>query len=1071
MLRDLPPCVALSAILLSCSLPLAAFPDDGGLARAIVEISGQRRGLCAMIGRQGDLAIELARAGELLVHVRDPRPEAVNDLRARAGDAGFDIDRVCVERGPLARIPFTDNLVDLVVITELSALRHLSLDEALRALRPGGRVLVFGSGSKDADLVRDIIGKWIDTATARVPGSRRPHSTGAWWIVEKPRPEGTDDWSHWEKGPDNNPVSTDRHIKAPYMTQFLAGPMYIGMPSVTTIAGGRSFLAIGHIAHHRREWHTLNKLIARNAYNGTVLWERDLPEGYLVHRSAFIATKDVFYMIGGDRCLQVDARTGEERGSIRLPGVDGEWKWMAMKDGILYVLAGDRDPGTQTMKGDRSFGGWSWGDLSKGYYARPRVPFGFGKTLAAYDLATRKVLWKHGEERPIDSRCMSITGEKIFIYCPEAHLRGLSTRTGNVLWTNSDPGMLGLIEQPGKKLTSTPGFRTACMSVATPDALIIQGQTRNNVIAVSTEDGYLLWKKKKVTNNPNAIFVDDTVILGVGERGEHVALQPKSGEVAQRLGFVKRACTRLTASTDSFFVRGEGTLRFDRATREFTVDGAIRPACNDGAMPANGLLYLGPWQCDCNLSLIGHMARCSAGDFRFDGLATDEERLVTLASDGEPVADLTIGANDWPTYRGDNRRSASSGSSVAAAPNVAWTYRPVRPSTPTEATTAGGLVFTSGDDGKVRAISLETGKLEWEFATGGPIKYPPTIHDGRAYVGSADGRVYALEAATGRGLWEFRAAPIDRHLLVYGNVSSTWPVNSGVLVDDGIAYFAAGIIDHDGTHVYAVDAHTGKLRWQNNGSGHLDASIRKGVSVQGNLSLTGNRLLLAGGNQVSPASYAIEDGACVSAAPRGGQPSANGGKFVGVFSDDTVFQGGRILHSSPRNVSTKGSFLALCGNRVNTLVQGGIPPAWNADSLVLVNFKHGKITCVDAKKAAARIDQGRGKVPDGRRRWIFNLSNAFERDASILWQSDLGESEKFEALALAVTPDQVVAVVRFQQQFRAQPEWQVVALDARSGNRIFRRTLQDEPLPGGLLIGPGGDVVVTFLEGGLTCLR
>ena len=99
-------------------------------------------------------------------------------------------------------------------------------------------------------------------------------------------------------------------------------------------------------------------------------------------------------------------------------------------------------------------------------------------------------------------------------------------------------------------------------------------------------------------------------------------------------------------------------------------------------------------------------------------------------------------------------------------------------------------------------------------------------------------------------------------------------------------------------------------------------------------------------------------------------------------SDDTVFQGGRILHSSPRNVSTKGSFIALCGNRVNTLVQGGIPPAWNAGSLVLVNFKHGKITCVDAKKAAARIDQGRGKVPDGRRRWIFNLSNA----AEVTWQ-------------------------------------------------------------------------------------
>jgi hypothetical protein len=76
------------------------------------------------------------------------------------------------------------------------------------------------------------------------------------------------------------------------------------------------------------------------------------------------------------------------------------------------------------------------------------------------------------------------------------------------------------------------------------------------------------------------------------------------------LGFMKRACTRLTACSDSFFVRGEGTLRYDRDAKKIMIDGAARPACNDGALPANGLLYIGPWQCDCNLSLIGRVAKC-----------------------------------------------------------------------------------------------------------------------------------------------------------------------------------------------------------------------------------------------------------------------------------------------------------------------------------------------------------------------------------------------------------------------------------------------------------------------------
>jgi hypothetical protein len=38
------------------------------------------------------------------------------------------------------------------------------------------------------------------------------------------------------------------------------------------------------------------------------------------------------------------------------------------------------------------------------------------------------------------------------------------------------------------------------------------------------------------------------------------------------------------------------------------IDGAARPACLEGAIPANGLLYVGPWACDCNLSLIGAIA-------------------------------------------------------------------------------------------------------------------------------------------------------------------------------------------------------------------------------------------------------------------------------------------------------------------------------------------------------------------------------------------------------------------------------------------------------------------------------
>ena len=124
-----------------------------------------------------------------------------------------------------------------------------------------------------------------------------------------------------------------------------------------------------------------------------------------------------------------------------------------------------------------------------------------------------------------------------------------------------------------------------------------------------------------------------------------------------------------------------------------------------------------------------------------------------------------------------------------------WEYQPQAPNRPPAPTAAGGLVCFGGDDGKVRALDGATGKLAWSFPTAGPILQPPTIHAGRAYVGSGDGCVYALEAKTGRLLWRFRVAPVDRRIMVYGALCSTWPVNSGVLVADGVAYAAAGIID------------------------------------------------------------------------------------------------------------------------------------------------------------------------------------------------------------------------------------------------------------------------------------
>jgi outer membrane protein assembly factor BamB len=1046
------------------------------LAEKLIDVVGVDRGLCAVLGGDRGLAVHIVQCSNLLVHVREPESSVVIAQRRLAEEAGIGINRLVVEQGGLEKLPYANNMIDVIMATRINGdmIARLSVSEVLRVLRPEGTAVIGIAGGTGTQKLR----QWAQAGSVKeLKVWKDDH--GTWLRLSKPRMEGVDEWTHWEHHPDNNPVSTDKVIKAPYMTQFLAEPFYIGMPAITTAAGGRTFLATGHIAHHLREWNMVNKLIARNGYNGTMLWQRDLPDGYLSHRSAFVATKDIFYMIDGDSCIMLDARTGKEKGRIRIPGLEGDWKWMAMKDGVLFAMAGEKGGAAKIIKGERNFGGWSWADLSEGYYQKPRVPWGFGNRLAALRLDDKNLLWQHKEDSLIDSRGLTMRDEKLFLYCPGNHLRSLNSKTAEVLWTNRDSEVLRLIEQPGRGLVSTPGFRSVCMAVATPEALIIQGQTRMNVIAVSTETGKLLWQKKKISNNPNIIFLDGHVVLGVGRGSSHVTVDPVSGSVIENLNFRKVSCARLTASPDSLFVRGEGTLRFDRASKRIFVDGAVRPACNDGVIPANGILYIGPWACDCNLSLIGAMAKCSAGDFKFDHVATEVERLQLGQGDLQKVASLEVTKADWPTYRANNRRMASTAARLAR-PDTAdrssdarsWVYVPKQPHVPTAPTSAGRLVFVAGQDGKIRALDARNGQIRWAFATAGPIKMPPTIWESRAYVGSGDGYVYALEAATGRLLWCFRAAPVERRIMVYGSLCSTWPVNTGVLIEDGVAYFAAGIIDCDGTYVYALDAKTGKIKWQNNSCGHLNPELRKGVSAQGCLAIHGDQLLMAGGNQVNPAQFDIETGRCLNQKFAQGNPKANHGKFVGVFLDGHPITGGRALYASAENVANKDSFVVHSGQRFLPMNFGGIPPAWNDDTVALVNFRNGKLTCCDGDKVVKRIKKGFPATDrPGQRRW-YALADAFESDETVRWVSDLGEQE-FEVVSLAVCPTSIVTVVKYQVRIRAHPQWFLVAVNSQNGTPywFWRYPLPSKPLPGGLLVGRDGQVIVSMLNGKVHSFR
>jgi len=305
--------------------------------------------------------------------------------------------------------------------------------------------------------------------------------------------------------------------------------------------------------------------------------------------------------------------------------------------------------------------------------------------------------------------------------------------------------------------------------------------------------------------------------------------------------------------------------------------------------------------------------------------------------------------------------------------------------------------------------------------------------------------MYVFEAATGRLLWKFNAAPADRKIPVYGSLMSTWPVTTGVLVNDDVAYFAAGIVNYDGVHVYALDARTGGIKWQNNTSGHLDPEARTGVSVQGHMLIHDGKLFLAGGTSISPAVYDLTSGQCLNnPAPLKlvNATSVRGQELYKI--GDNIVVAGKPLYADPDHPVYDPSVF----NKVFHTTS-------DARDIIWVNST--KLMCFDAigndllnRSAIPQPENPRGIMPRLRR---LNVPE------SPLWEYD------FEG-AVAFARCQNVVLLAGN---RPQGTPRIEAVDVNNGEGWGVVQLPVPPVPWGLAIDAEGHIIATLEGGQVVC--
>jgi len=774
---------------------LAAASADDPAAR-ILRATGVRGGAIVHVGcGDGRLTAALRANDSYLVQGLDT--DAKNVAAARRHIRSLELyGPVSAEVFDGRHMPYTDNTLNLVVSADLGA---VPMDEVRRALAPNGVAYI-----------------------------RRE---GRWSKTVKPRPKEMDQWTHYLYDATNNAVSQDSLIEPLSRYQWVGGMRYSRhhdhMSSVSAVvsAGGRVFYIMDEAPRASiltpPEW----KLIARDAFNGTLLWKRDvdpwhdhlwpLKSGPQILARRLVAVGDrVYATLSIDGPLTaLDAATGE---TVRTYQGTKATEEILCDDGVLLlsVAAGGQPPRSDPKKTKVHSDLWA---------VAPR-------TLMAVRADTGKVLWK--KRSPVASLSLAADGRRVMFHDGK-RIQCLNRATGRVRWT-SNPLPIRMPMRSSLAATLIIHDDVVLYSGKVAAEKYLDRDPKTTIaFALSAATGKTLWKAPLAPcghATPDDLLVAGGLVWhGAVARGEDsgamVGRDLHTGEVKSRFTpdvntyWFHHRCYRAKA-TDKYLLFSRTGIEFiDHAREHWICHHWVRGACHYGIMPANGLIYAPQHPCACYLEakLFGFSALAPPSRHgKPPRNAPEEGRLMRGPAYGE-IGNTKSESGDeasWPTFRHDAARSGATAARVAPVGlKRSWkTTLGGRLSSPVVA--EGKLFVATVDTHTVHALDAATGKPAWRYTAGGRVDSPPTLWNGLALFGSADGCVYAVRAADGQLVWRYRAAPADRRMGAFGQLESVWPVHGSVLVLNDTLYCVAGrsMFLDGGLRLLRLDPKTGRKR-------------------------------------------------------------------------------------------------------------------------------------------------------------------------------------------------------------------------------------------------------------------
>jgi outer membrane protein assembly factor BamB len=595
-------------------------------AARLLSESEQNAGYAVWFGIDDPALLEATvTQSQLHIVAIDKDPAKVARLRERFDAAGLYGDRIAVQVGGPEDFRAPPYVANLIVVRQSlinSVVDPTGLAAVFESVRPyGGRLWIECDSARQQEVLQQIKSQNLPKANCEV-------TRNAIVVTRVGALPGAADWTHAYGDVANTVKSNDRRVKLPLGILWFGGisnmdilPRHGHGPS-QQVVGGRLFIE------------GMNSLTSLDVYTGRRLWKRSFADlgtyqiyfdetyqdtplstqynqvhipGANARGTNYVATEQGVYLVIHDRCLLLDAESGETRRQFVLPplanGESPEWGYVGVYEDLLLAGVGFADYSKRLGYEVKSEGkrGPAWGPDHSG-----------SMELLAFDRETGSVRWRVKARHSFLHNGIVAGGGRVYLLdvlpkrvhdwnlrrgidtTGDYRLLAVSSESGDIQWQSDDVFGSWLSYSSDQDYLLQAG---SAASDRSPDEI------GKGMAVYRGRDGELVWKDSTLSYAGPCILHGDSIItnstsykasagaFNLLDGSPEMVRDPVTGEEFAWKFIRTYGCNTAVASENLLTFRSGAAGFYDLANHGGTGNfGGFKSGCSSNLIIANGVL-------------------------------------------------------------------------------------------------------------------------------------------------------------------------------------------------------------------------------------------------------------------------------------------------------------------------------------------------------------------------------------------------------------------------------------------------------------------------------------------------